>query len=62
MAGLSTMGSISLGWALVAGRKRTPRPAAGITAFFIFFTVYNPPFFDLFKQKTTISPYAKKRP
>src|SRR4051794_11892319 len=32
MAGLSTSGSISLGCALVAGRKRVPRPAAGITA------------------------------
>ena len=32
MAGLSTTGSISLGWALVAGRKRVPSPAAGITA------------------------------
>ncbi len=32
MAGLSTTGSISLGWALVAGRKRVPRPAAGMTA------------------------------
>src|SRR2546430_2352973 len=32
MAGLSTTGSISLGCALVAGRKRVPRPAAGITA------------------------------
>src|SRR5205823_11831072 len=32
MAGLSTIGSISLGWALVAGRNRVPRPAAGITA------------------------------
>src|SRR3990167_1929886 len=30
--GLSTSGSISLGWALVAGRKRVPRPAAGNTA------------------------------
>src|SRR5579863_1637544 len=30
--GLSTSGSISLGWALVAGRKRVPRPAAGKTA------------------------------
>src|SRR5471030_1080069 len=33
MMGLSTMGSISLGWALVAGRKRVPSPAAGKTAF-----------------------------
>ncbi len=30
--GLSTSGSISLGWALVAGRKRVPSPAAGMTA------------------------------
>src|SRR3989338_384105 len=32
MMGLSTTGSISLGWALVAGRKRVPMPAAGIMA------------------------------
>src|SRR5437762_11145509 len=32
MIGLSTRGSISLGWALVAGRKRVPSPAAGKTA------------------------------
>src|SRR5437764_7461995 len=32
MIGLSTSGSISLGWALVAGRNRVPRPAAGKTA------------------------------
>src|ERR1035438_4207581 len=32
MMGLSTMGSISFGCALVAGRKRVPRPAAGKTA------------------------------
>src|SRR5438876_7248197 len=31
MVGLSTRGSISLGWALVAGRNRVPRPAAGKT-------------------------------
>src|SRR2546427_11280052 len=31
MVGLSTSGSISLGWALVAGRNRVPRPAAGKT-------------------------------
>ena len=33
MVGVSTMGSSSLGTALVAGRKRVPRPAAGMTAF-----------------------------
>ena len=32
MIGLSTSGSISLGCALVAGRKRVPQPAAGKTA------------------------------
>ena len=32
MAGLSTTGNISLGVALVAGRNRVPRPAAGTTA------------------------------
>jgi hypothetical protein len=33
MSGLSTRGSISFGDALVAGKKRVPRPAAGKTAF-----------------------------
>jgi hypothetical protein len=41
MRGLSTMGSISLGLALVAGRNRVPIPATGNTAlrtaFFISF-------------------------
>src|SRR5919106_1403907 len=32
MAGLSRSGSISFGWAFVAGRKRVPSPAAGMTA------------------------------
>src|SRR6186713_260944 len=32
ISGLSTMGSISFGLALVAGRKRVPRPATGNTA------------------------------
>src|SRR5271170_1805854 len=32
MRGLSTSGNISLGCALVAGRNRVPRPAAGNTA------------------------------
>ena len=36
MAGLSTIGSISLGRALVIGSTRVPRPAAGITAFLTF--------------------------
>ena len=31
--GLSTTGSIAFCWALVAGRNRVPRPAAGMTAF-----------------------------
>src|SRR3990170_8667717 len=33
ISGLSTIGSISFGLALVAGRKRLPRPATGKTAF-----------------------------
>src|SRR6267154_725510 len=33
IVGLSTRGSISLGCALVTGRKRVPRPAAGKIAF-----------------------------
>src|SRR5215813_12038162 len=32
MIGLSTIGSISFGWAFVAGRNRVPSPAAGKTA------------------------------
>jgi hypothetical protein len=36
MIGLSTRGSISLGCAFVAGRKRVPSPAAGKTALVIF--------------------------
>ena len=36
MAGLSTMGSISLGMALVAGSTRVPSPAAGMMAFVTF--------------------------
>src|SRR6185369_17816168 len=35
MRGLSTTGSISLGCALVAGRKRVPRPATGKIALLI---------------------------
>src|SRR5699024_5400514 len=34
IVGLSTIGNISFGCAFVAGRKRVPRPAAGIIAFF----------------------------
>lgn len=36
IVGLSTIGSISLGQAFVAGKKRVPKPAAGITALVIF--------------------------
>jgi hypothetical protein len=36
IVGLSTIGSISLGHAFVAGKKRVPKPAAGITALVIF--------------------------
>jgi hypothetical protein len=39
MMGLSTIGSISFGCALVAGKKRVPRPAAGKTALRIAVTI-----------------------
>ncbi len=35
--GLSTIGNISLGLALVAGKKRVPMPATGNTALVILF-------------------------
>jgi len=37
ITGLSMMGSISLGMALVAGKKRVPKPATGKTALVIIF-------------------------
>lgn len=37
MVGLSTIGNISFGIAFVAGKKRVPKPAAGIIAFLTFF-------------------------
>jgi hypothetical protein len=42
ISGLSTTGSISFGLALVAGRKRVPRPATGNTALRIFAIVSFP--------------------
>jgi hypothetical protein len=39
MIGLSTMGSISLGMAFVWGKNLVPMPAAGMTAFVIFFAI-----------------------
>ena len=39
--GLSTIGNISLGCALVAGKNLVPNPAAGITAFLTFFCIVN---------------------
>src|SRR5262245_26581004 len=42
MSGLSTNGSISLGCAFVAGKKRVPRPAAGNTAFEMRIALFAP--------------------
>src|SRR5882762_9131854 len=42
MIGLSTSGNISFGWALVAGRKRVPSPAAGNTALQTFIVIHWP--------------------
>src|SRR5207245_9227485 len=47
-SGLSTMGSISLGCAFVAGRKRVPSPATGKTAFRMLIP-------DLGKESSVIS-------
>ena len=41
ISGLSTTVNISLGMALVAGKKRVPRPATGKTAVLIGFGIYN---------------------
>src|SRR6186997_3237316 len=49
ISGLSTIGSISLGLALVAGRKRLPRPATGNTALVIRFCI-GLPFLQQFSQ------------
>jgi hypothetical protein len=43
IAGLSTRGSISFGWAFVAGRNLVPKPAAGITALLILITAFITP-------------------
>ena len=43
IVGLSTIGNISFAIAFVAGRKRVPSPAAGITAF-LTFVMCLPPF------------------
>src|SRR5262245_38147164 len=48
MTGLSTMVSISLGTALVAGRNRVPRPATGKTAFLMRRCIMNYSLFDQF--------------
>src|SRR5215467_5028255 len=42
ISGLSTRGSISFGWALVAGRNRVPNPAAGKTAFAMRISLTSP--------------------
>ena len=39
ISGLSTIGNISLGLALVAGRNRVPMPATGKTAFLMAFFI-----------------------
>lgn len=39
MVGLSTIGSISFGIALVAGRNLVPSPAAGMIAFLTFIAI-----------------------
>src|SRR6185369_477909 len=47
IAGVSTIGSISFGIVLVAGRSRVPKPATGMTAFFTFNAMSKRPAFFL---------------
>src|ERR1700694_1810628 len=57
MTGLSTIGSISFGTALEAGRKRVPRPAAGITALRTRVTVEQ----LLFRWRSTLRHFVRVR-
>jgi hypothetical protein len=50
MVGLSTIGSISLGCAFVAGKNLVPNPAAGIMAFLTFIS-HPPILLFIIKQK-----------
>lgn len=52
MIGLSTSGSISFGWALVAGKNLVPRPAAGNTAFRTSGFTRNTPFLASYRTET----------
>lgn len=52
MAGLSTIGSISFGIDLVAGKKRVPRPAAGITALNTLDPIVITPYADHMEEKS----------
>ena len=54
MVGLSTIGNISFAIAFVAGNKRVPNPAAGITAFLTFFIVIPPFVLDVILMKLQI--------
>ena len=60
--GLSTSGSISLGTALVAGKKRVPMPAAGITALRIFFTAMLPTALPLCFARSLADDSRERRP
>ena len=60
IVGLSTIGSISLGQAFVAGKKRVPKPAAGITALVIFFILKSSYFYILIMAISIIKLHTKK--
>ena len=61
MSGLSTIGSISLGDALVAGRKRVPRPATGKTALVTFCIFYAPSSLRNCSSSSTATPSSRAR-
>src|SRR5690348_12704584 len=60
MSGLSTMGSISFGLALVAGRNRLPRPATGKTALVIFRRAMSHLFYQVFEGIFIQDRYAQR--
>src|SRR5205823_13687458 len=63
MEGISIIGKSSFGTALVAGRKRVPKPATGMTAFLSFIDIglNDPSRFSLFHLLARFTLYAECR-
>src|SRR6266480_7665054 len=61
MEGISMIGKNSLGTALVAGRKRVPKPATGMTAFLSFIDIWIKRSFSPFALPSLGSIYTRYR-